>query len=750
MSETGFRAKKQSLCTGALERVGAYGEKRFRGPFPLVLLCLAAAPLLGNSPPPAGAPPATPRKPVTDTYHGVAVVDDYRWLEEGADPEVRKWSDAQNARARAVLDKLPGVETIRAELTRIMAAPTVSHFDLAVRGKKVFALRRQPPKEQPFLVVLPALDRPDAARVLLDPNDTDKEGTTSVDWFVPSPDGSLVAVSVSKGGSEAGDVRVIRAEDGKPTDVVIPRVNAATAGGDLAWAPDGKGFFYTRYPRGNERPADDLNFFQQLYFHQLGTPTEQDRYELGKDLPRIAEVKVEVQQSTGRVLCTVQNGDGGEFAHFVRAYGGEWKQFAHFQNGAVQAAFGAGDSLFVVSRKGAPRGKVLRLDAAEPDLAKATVVVPEGLDSVVTDFYTPPEGATVLPTASRLYMTYQLGGPSVVRCFTYDGKSAPAPQQPEVGAVGSLTRTGAGDDVIFTAGSFVERASPRLFRAAGNETVKLPLTSPAVVDFSDIKVVREFATSKDGTKVPVSILLSKTAKLDGSNPCWVTGYGGYGVNIEPEFVAAQRVLFDRGFVIAVANLRGGGEFGEAWHAGGNLTRKQNVFDDFAAVIRHVIDRKYTSTQKLAIEGGSNGGLLMGATLTQHPDLMKCVVSRVGMYDMLRSELEPNGAFNIPEFGTVADASQFAALYAYSPYHHVKDGTKYPPILMTTGANDLRVDPLHSRKMTARLQAANPEGLTLLRTSANSGHGIDTALSERIEEETDVYAFVCWQLGVGVK
>jgi prolyl oligopeptidase len=268
-----------------------------------------------------------------------------------------------------------------------------------------------------------------------------------------------------------------------------------------------------------------------------------------------------------------------------------------------------------------------------------------------------------------------------------------------------------------------------------------------VVDFSDVKVVREFATSPDGTKVPVSIMIPKGAKLDGKSPCWVTGYGGYGMNIEPEFDSSRRVLFDRGFVIAVANLRGGGEYGEAWHTGGNLTRKQNVFDDFAAVLRHLIDRGYTSRQKLAVEGASNGGLLMGATLTQHPDLMKCVVSRVGIYDMLRSELEPNGAFNIPEFGTVANPAQFEALHAYSPYHRVKDGTKYPPVLMTTGANDLRVNPQHSRKMTARLQAADPDAVVLLRTSENSGHGLDTALSERIEEETDVYAFVFWQLGV---
>jgi prolyl oligopeptidase len=695
------------------------------------------------------APPATPRKPVTDTYHGIAVTDDYRWLEDGKDKAVQKWSEAQNAHARSVLDNLPGVEVLREKLTKIMAAKTTSHFALAVRGGRLFALRRQPPKEQPFLVVLPAANKPEAARVLLDPSELDKNGTTSIDWFVPSPDGKLVAVSLSKVGSEAGDVHVLDVETGKQTDVVIPRVNNGTAGGSLAWAADNKGFFYTRYPRGTERPAEDMDFYQQLYFHELGTATGADRYELGKELPRIAEIKVAVDKATGRVLCTVQNGDSGEFAHFVRSTAGKWKQFADFKDGALQAAFGPTDDIFLVSRNGSPRGKILRLTAGDPNLATAAVVIPEGTDTIITDFWTGPEEKSVLPATTRLYVTYQLGGPSAIRCFTYDGKPLPGPEQPEVGAVGGLIPAG-GDDVIFAAGSFTEPTALYRFRPAAKETTRLPLTSPPVVDLSDIQIVREFAVSRDGTKVPVNLLIPKGAKLDGKNPCLVTAYGGYGINIEPSFVPTRRILFDHGFVVAVANLRGGGEFGEEWHRSGMLTHKQNVFDDFAAVLRHVIERKYTSPERLAIEGGSNGGLLMGAALTQHPDLMKCVVSHVGIYDMLRVELSPNGAFNIPEFGTVKDAEPFKALYAYSPYHHVKDGVKYPAVLFLTGANDPRVDPMQSRKMTARLQAANPDGMILLRTSASSGHGHGTALSHQIEEKTDVFAFLFAQLGVQVK
>src|SRR5262249_32077632 len=265
------------------------------------------------------------------------------------------------------------------------------------------------------------------------------------------------------------------------------------------------------------------------------------------------------------------------------------------------------------------------------------------------------------------------------------------------------------------------------------------------------EVVREFATSKDGTKVPVSIIMSKGTKRDGSHPALVTGYGGYGVSITPSFSATRRILLDQGFVCAVANIRGGGEFGEPWHLQGNLAKKQNVFDDFAAVLQLLIDRGYTSREKLAIEGGSNGGLLMGAVLTQHPELMKTVVAHVGIYDMLRVELSANGVFNIAEFGTVKNQDQFRALYAYSPYHHVREGLHYPSILFLTGANDPRVDPMQSRKMTARLQAVAPSDVPiLLRTSANSGHGGGTGLSERIEQTVDVLAFLFDQLAVKLR
>jgi prolyl oligopeptidase len=691
-------------------------------------------------------PPATPKKPETDTYHGVAVTDDYRWLEDGNNKEVQAWSDAENSYTRQLLRTMSESTQLRQQLAKILSAKTTSHRGVVARPGTFFALRRQPPKQQPFLVVMQQLDRPNEAQTLLDPNLLDPEGHTTIDWFVPSPDGNLIAVSLSKGGSESGDVHVIEVGSGKETDSIIQRVQGGTAGGSLAWEADGKGFYYTHYPRGTERPSADLDFYQQLYYHRLGTPVESDRYEIGKDFPRVAEIHVEVNASTGTVLASVQNGDSGVFSHFLRSRDGAWKRLAGFNDGLVQGAFGSNGELYFVSRQEAPRGKMIRLPGTNATLKDAVVVVPESSETIVTDFYGPPGQTTVLPTAHRLYITYQRGGPSLIRCFDLNGKPLEAPKQPEIGAVHGLNRLQC-DDLLFAVGSFTEPATYQLYSADTNTTVKLPLSSPPVVDLSDITVVREFARSNDGTKVPVNILIPKNAKRDGSNPCLVTGYGGFNISVEPGFHPAWRVLFDHGFVIAVANLRGGGEFGEAWHSAGNLTSKQNVFDDFAAVLKHMIDRGYTNSAKLAIEGGSNGGLLMGATLTQHPDLMKCVIAHVGIYDMLRVELSSNGAFNIPEYGTVKDEKQFQALHAYSPYHHVHDGTKYPATLFLTGANDPRVDTMQSRKMTARLQAASPKSTILLRTTAAGGHGLGTALSEQIEETTDVYSFLFTQLGL---
>jgi prolyl oligopeptidase len=703
-----------------------------------------AEPTTGETTAPSG-PPVAELRPVTHSYHGTDVVDPYEWLENADDPAVRAWSDAQNRHARAYLAALPGMDPIRARVREVLSSPSRSHRQLVSRGGKIFALEFRPPREQPFVVVMDSADQPDAARVIVDPTAIDASGAVSIDWFVPSNDARLLAVSLSRGGSERGDVHVFDVATGQQVHEVIAHVNGGTAGGDLAWLPDGSGFFYTRYPREGERSEEDRNFYQQLWFHALGTPVEQDRYELGRDLPRIAEIQLEMHAASGRLLATVQNGDGGEFAIYLRAREGEWRQLCDFDDGIVQAAFGPRDDLYVVSRQGAPRGKVLRVAIRQLDVARASVVIPEGTDSIVTDFWMPP---TVLPTRTKLYVTYQTGGPSELRVFDLRGRAQSArPEQPPVSAVHELVALD-GDSVLIRVASFVQPSAWLRFDGSRTHPTSLRETTP--FDTSTWEVRREMATSRDGTQVPVNILIPQGAALDGTSPCIATGYGGYGVNIEPSFRDSFGLYLERGIIVAVVNLRGGAEFGEDWHRAGMLTNKQNVFDDFAAALQHLIANRYTSSARLGIVGGSNGGLLMGAMLTQHPELVRAVVSFVGIYDMLRVELSPNGAFNVTEFGTVTDEAQFRALHAYSPLHHVEDDTAYPATLFVTGANDPRVEPWHSRKMTARLQAANSaQTPILLRTSDTSGHGMGTALSEEIEEMSDVAGFLFAQLGVTV-
>jgi prolyl oligopeptidase len=516
-------------------------------------------------------------------------------------------------------------------------------------------------------------------------------------------------------------------------------VQYPTAGGSAAWNGDGSGLYYTRFPRKGERPDADLNFYQQVYYHKVGTPDTQDVYAIGKDFPRIAEVALEASEDGKYLVAREANGDGGDFAHYLLGPDGQWRQITQFSDQAKLSQLGQDNALYLLSRNGAPRGKILRLPLDKPDLTNAQTIVPAG-EAVVQSF---------VAAKDALYVDDLLGGPSQIRRFGLDGQGETIIPIPKISAVSEMLALEDGS-LLFRDVSYTEPAAWYHCAPGKTEPVKTALVNTSPVSFSDIEVTREFATSKDGTKVPLNIVRRKGTKQDGQNPTLLYAYGGYGLSMQPNFDFTRRLWFDRGGVYVVANIRGGGEFGEEWHKAGNLTKKQNVFDDFAAAAEYLIKQNWTRTDKLAIQGGSNGGLLMGAMITQHPDLVHAVVSSVGIYDMLRVELAPNGAFNVTEFGTVKDPDQFKALYAYSPYHHVVDGTDYPAILMLTGANDGRVAPYHSRKMVARLEEANKSGNPiLLRTSTSAGHGIGTALSERIKQSADIYSFLFGQFYMDV-
>jgi prolyl oligopeptidase len=678
-----------------------------------------------------------PRQPVTNVYHGVAVVDDYQWLEDAPAPAVREWTRLENERTRAYFARLPFRDGIAQQLTQLRGEESARYYDLQERKGRIFALRFKPPAQQPVLVRLSSLEAPALWRTVFDPNAYNTNGTTSMDWYVASPDGRLVAISLSEGGSEQGTLHVFEVETGRKLADEIPRVQYPGGGGSATWTAGSSGILYTRYPHPGERPEADINFYQQVWFHQLGAPVADDQYSIGKEFPRIAETELETSEDGQWVLAAVANGDGGDSAHYARNPAGKWQQVTRFEDGIKRVKFGRDSALYLLSRKDAPRGKVLRLSLDALDLAKATVVAPESRGTV----------QEFAPSDHGLYVSYIQGGPSALFYFPRSStRPREIPIQP-VSAVSGLD-SWQGDDAVFGNVSYVKPFAWFTYNPAANVVRRTALSMTSPVDFDDIEVVREFALSKDGTKVPLNILRKKGLKRDGRNPALLYGYGGYGISLTPGFDSTRRIWFDAGGVYAVANLRGGGEYGEQWHKAGNLTAKQHVFDDFIGAAEHLIGRRYTNPSRLAAEGASNGGLLMGAFLTQRPDLAQAVVARVGIHDMLRVELDANGQFNITEFGTVTDLEQFKALQAYSPFHHVRDGVQYPAVLLTTGENDGRVNPAQSRKMAARLQAATGSDRPILfRSTASAGHGIGTALKERIAEQADTLSFLFDQLGV---
>jgi prolyl oligopeptidase len=689
--------------------------------------------------------PATEQHPVKDTYHGVTVADPYRWLENAADPKVHGWSASQDSRARKYLDGLPQRAPIYQQLFKDISATSSSYAGLRAIGDTLFAYYTQPPKQQPMIAVLGNAADPAQARVVVDPNAINPKGTTAIDWFVPSPDGKVLAVSMSQDGSEDGTLHLFEVATGKQIDAVIPRVQFPTGGGSLAWRADSQGFWYTRYP-GPERPADEQHFFQQIYFHKLGNDPAKDSYVAGKDFPKVAEISLSTRYDPKRVVASVANGDGGEFAHYIIDAQGTARQITRFDDRVVSAAAGADGATYLVSRKNSPRGKLLKLEPGVTDLSRAAILVAES-DAVMLsggEF----GGDPVTVTADAIYLRELIGGPSRVAVFDHAGRSKGVLPLPDVATVDEVVPLSDGA-LLYSVETYLRppyfrRYDPNTAKASDTQLVR---TSP--ISFADTEVIREMVKSKDGTSIPINIVRRKGTQLNGKNPLLLTGYGGYSISETPGFLGADiRLWLDGGGVYVDANLRGGGEFGEEWHAQGALTHKQNVFDDFLSVAEHLIAGKYTDHEHLAAIGGSNGGLLMGAAFTQRPDLFRAVVSLVGIYDMLRVELDPNGLFNTTEFGSVKDPELFKALYAYSPYHHVKDGTAYPAIFMATGETDGRVNPAHSRKMIARLQAATASGKPIyLSINSHAGHGIGSALSIRVNQQADIYAFLFDQLGM---
>jgi prolyl oligopeptidase len=513
---------------------------------PTAFVCLVLFPQQsgwGTGPKLAPAPLAK-QESVTDIYFGTTVRDDYQWLEHLDDAKVKAWAAAQNARAQSFLAALPGRTQLAAQVKKLIVSAPTAFSDLHAVAGKIFALKFDPAKQQKFLVLLESPDNPVDEKSVLDPTAIDPSGATAIDWFVPSPDGALVAISLSKNGSEEGDLHFIGVATGKQLPEVIKHVQFPTGGGSAAWTKDGKGIFYTRYPREGERPSADAHFFQQVYFHQIGTSESEDVYSIGREFPKIAEVELQSNVDSDYVVATVANGDGGDYEHFVLGPDKRWVQISKFEDKVKKATLAFAPVLYAISVDGAPNGKVVEFALDAPEI-KPKVVVPP-LEGVVED--------VAVSTNEILIHTLE-GGPSGLYACALDGSNLKAVQMPSISDVSELA---AGKEhVLIRIGSYIELPKWFKYDASRNQLAATALNSKPLVDFRDLEVKRDFAVSRDGTKIPLNIIYKKGITLDGGNPTILYGYGGYGLSEAPRVWLPFRAWFDLGGVLVDTNLRGG-------------------------------------------------------------------------------------------------------------------------------------------------------------------------------------------------
>jgi prolyl oligopeptidase len=690
--------------------------------------------------------PATRVDKAVETLHGVEVADPYRWLEAVESAEVHEWVTAQNAITREHLDKFPGRAAIRGRLEELLSVGSIT--TPAVRGRRYFYTRREGKQNQPVLYLREGLDGKD--RVLIDPNTLSKDGTVALDWYFPSRDGKLLAFGTSESGSEKSTLRVLDVETGERLADVIPFTRACS----VAWRPSGEGFFYTRYPTPGSVPNGEENYHRHVFYHQLGADSAKDAKVFGdgrkpQDWPNLGI------SPDGRWLLVNVSQGWAKSEVYIRDLAKPDGTFETVVEG-VDALFGGdlqNDRLYLHTNLDAPRYRVMAVDPARPSRDNWKPLIPER-DAVLDN---------IAVIGGRLFAHYMRDASSRLELIGLDGKPQVEIELPTLGSVGGIGGEWDGDEAFFGFTSFA--VPPAIYRVSlspsprkwgeGRGEGSAQSTAPqlwqqvtAPIDPAQYAIKQVRYKSKDGTPVTMFILHRAGLEIDGRRPTVLYGYGGFNISQTPAFIAHLPMWLERGGVFCVANLRGGGEYGENWHQAGMLGNKQNVFDDFIAAGEWLVANKYTNRDRLAISGGSNGGLLVGAALTQRPDLFRAVVCRVPLLDMLRYHHFRIAKLWIPEYGSADDAEQFKWLHAYSPYHRVRDGAAYPAVLFTTAESDSRVDPMHALKMAARLQAASSaDRPILLRVESKAGHGAGKPLSKTIDEQADVWSFLCWQLGV---
>lgn len=687
--------------------------------------------------------PQTHKVEQFDDYHGTPVADPYRWLEDTDSPETEAWVQAQNKVTFAYLESLPQRERLRQRLTELWDFPKALAPEL--HGGRYFQLRNSGLQNQDVLYVMDSLDG--EPRLLLDPNTLSEDGTVALTAWAVSKDGRWLAYATSAAGSDWLRWRVRSVDTGQDLDDVIEWSKFSGA----AWLPDTArpegmlGFFYARYdaPQEGEEFAQ-TNYFQKLYFHKLGDPQSADR--LAYDRPDQKEWGFDASVSDdGRYLVVhVWQGTDRRNRLFYQDLhtGAPVIELISELEAAYHFVGNDGPVFYLRSDLDAPRARLIAIDTRQPDRENWREVIPEGEDTL----------EMVKMVGERFAALYLHNAHHLIRLFTLDGSPDGQVALPTLGSVNtvygpSLSGERQHRQMYYVFSSFVHPMAvfEYDFDRRASRAIFVP---PIRFDFSPYETRQVFASSKDGTQVPMFVVHRKDIKLDGDNPTLLYGYGGFNIALTPAFAVSRLAWLEMGGVLAVANLRGGNEFGEAWHEAGTIHKKQNVFDDFIACAEHLIASGITRPRRLAIQGGSNGGLLVGACMTQRPELFAAAQPAVGVMDMLRFHKFTIGWAWVSDYGSSDDPEQFKTLLKYSPLHNLRHGVRYPATLVTTADHDDRVVPGHSFKFAAALQEAHAgEDPVLIRIQVRAGHGFGKPTTILIAEQADIWAFLAANLGM---
>jgi len=674
--------------------------------------------------------PPTPVDSVVDTLFGVPVADPYRWLEDGKSEKVREWTEAENAYYRQYVEDYSGYQKVLERLGQLWSIGSIGAP--AKHGDFYFYFRREVGQNHSVLYMKKGLTGPE--QVAIDPNGFSEDGTVAMDWTAVSDSGKLVAYGKSASGSERTTLYIMETESRKILPDTIPYTRAC----GLAWMPDAKGFYYTRFPAPGSVPAGDENYYRSVYFHHLGDDWHNDSLIFSTPSDKTSWSNPFLSPDGRYLFISIWYSGSIKYVYLKDLHDLSSQLQPIVDN--VDARFSISsmnDRFYILTDYGAPRYRVLEATYDKPSLADWKEVIPEGTD-ILQD---------VSLIDSSLVVRAMRNASSSIDIYGLSGRHLRSISLPTLGSAGSLSGEIGGKEMYFGFDSFTMPST--IFRYDfDSDSLAVVGSLKAPVDLSNIEVKQVWYPSKDGTPVSMFIVARKGLKRDGTNPAYLYGYGGFNISMMPYYSSNVALWLDAGGVYALPNIRGGGEYGKEWHDNGKLEKKQNSFDDFIAAAQYLIDSGYTNANKLAISGGSNGGLLVGAVLTQRPDLFKAAVCAVPLLDMLRYQNFQVARLWIPEYGSSEDSAQFQYLFKYSPYQHVRKGVAYPAVLLTAGESDSRVDPLHARKMAAELQAAtSSDNPILLYVEMKAGHGQGKPVSKRIEDAAGTWSFVFRALGI---